>query len=175
MLAKYALVVAIAALAGCSASTHDLAAKPEPEALQAWLEADPEAVHDLNDMKKTPLHYAVTYGRKDSVAILLAHNAEVNAKDVTGMTPLHCAATLSRIDQAQLLIDAGAAIEAQDNFGDTPLHSAALHGQVKMIDWLIARGANVSAANAAGKTPADLARRERKTEAEAKLLAATEP
>lgn len=155
-------------LIGCAKSPHDVAGsddKDTEDTLRAMLERDREIVNARNDMDKTPLHFAVTYGRDDNVKILLDAKADPKAQDQTGMTPLHCAATLDRVDEAELLLKAGADLEAKDSFGDTPLHSAAMHGKIHMIDWLHEKGANFNALNADGKSALDLAKREHKTEA----------
>jgi ankyrin repeat protein len=161
--------VGVALLSACSPSPHDLAGRGDVEKLQTALDADAEQLHALNGMNKTPLHYAVTYGREEAVAFLLGRGANPNAQDITGMTPLHCAVTLDRLDEAELLVAHGANLEVRDSFGDTPLHTAALHGRVKAIDWLTQNGADVTALNDDGKSALDLARREHKTGAANRL------
>ena len=51
----------------------------------------------------TPLHFAVYYGHKEIVELLIAKGAEVNAKDKNGWTPLHLAVDGGHTETADLL------------------------------------------------------------------------
>ena len=55
------------------------------------------------------------------VKLLIANNAELNAKDLRGLTPLHRAAVLGLKEIAALLITEGADVNAKDRNGETPL------------------------------------------------------
>ncbi|KAL5723910.1 hypothetical protein ACHQM5_007244 [Ranunculus cassubicifolius] len=57
-----------------------------------------------NSEGRTPLHWAVDCGHTDIVELLLAKNADVDAKDNEGQTPLHYAAMCDREDIAELLV-----------------------------------------------------------------------
>ncbi len=146
---------------GCAVSVHDMAANGNVAKVAAMLEERPELLEQPNPMGKTPLFYAVTYGREDVVQLLLDKGANVNTADQTGMTPLHVAATLDRIEEARLLIDYGADLEARDDFGDTPLHSAAIHGKLQFVEFLLDNGADADAENNDGLRTADLAEKYR--------------
>jgi ankyrin repeat protein len=52
---------------------------------------------------QTPLHLAAGMGHKDVAEVLLAGNAEVNAKSDIGRTPLHLAAVFDHKDVAEVL------------------------------------------------------------------------
>ncbi|HOZ49572.1 MAG TPA: ankyrin repeat domain-containing protein [Candidatus Hydrogenedentes bacterium] len=155
-------VAIAAACCSCGVSIHDKAANGEIEVVAAMLEQDPGLLESTNTQGKargkTPLHYAVTYGQAEVVALLLDRGAQVNVTDGTGMTPLHMAATLNRLDEAELLLAHGADIEARDVFGDTPLHAAVLFEQTPMIAWLTEHGADRYAENHDGRTPLECAR-----------------
>lgn len=155
----------------CAPSPHDLAARGDVERLAERLDEDPDLIADRNDLDKTPLHYAATYGKPESIELLLMRGADPNAADRTGMTPLHCAATLNRVREAELLLGAGGRIDARDAFGDTPLHTAAMHGQMGFVEFLLARGADPNVKNNEGLTPAELARRHRKADVADRLAA----
>ncbi len=57
--------------------------------------------------------------------MLLAHKAEVNAKNKDGNTPLHLAALNDHVDVAELLLAAKADVNARNELGNTPLKTAA--------------------------------------------------
>ena len=71
---------------------------------------------------RTALHIAAIKGNKEAVGMLLAHDAQINAKDNTGNTPLNLAAKYGNKDVAQLLITNGAVanLAMEDNFGNCP-------------------------------------------------------
>jgi ankyrin repeat protein len=61
-------------------------------------------------------------GQKDVAELLLANQAEVNAKEAFGKMPLHLAAQYGDKNVAALLLAGNAAVNAKDNTGRTPLH-----------------------------------------------------
>ncbi|MEA3212139.1 MAG: hypothetical protein QOE70_5196 [Chthoniobacter sp.] len=77
-----------------------------------------------------------------TVTVLLAAGAEVNALDRERSTPLHHAAMSPRPDLARALLDAGAKIDARNQTGLTPLHNAALFGGRETLEFLLDRGAD---------------------------------
>ena len=106
----------------------------------------------------TPLFEAVAHKRKVVAELLLAHGAEVNAKDNFGNTPLHCA-TIPETGVMQLLLAHGADVNAKDNNGRAPLHSAAYHNHQGMPELLLANKAAVNAKDNHGTTPLHVAAR----------------
>lgn len=150
-------VVAVTVFSGCGVSVHDAVSAGDAARVREMLERAPGAIESRDNLGKTPLFFAVTYGREEMVDLLIDQGADVNAQDHTGLTPLHVAAFMSRPACAQRLLKAGARIDATDAFGDTPLHSAAMHGMTGMIGFLARRGADVNATNKEGETPLDLA------------------
>ena len=82
--------------------------------------------------------------------LLLAHKAEVNAKDDEGETPLHVAATKNdpehepgesaRKDVAELLLASGARVNAKRNDGITPLGLAEMTGLQGLAELLRQHG-----------------------------------
>jgi ankyrin repeat protein len=81
--------------------------------LAAGVGADARRADDRNN---TPLH-VVAYPA--TVPLLVAHHADVDARNDDGETPLiHC----DDFHVADALLDAGAAVDATDARGRTPLH-----------------------------------------------------
>jgi ankyrin repeat protein len=82
--------------------------------------------------------------------LLLAHGADVNARDEWGDTPLHKAASDDNKELTALLLAHGANVNARDDIGHTPLHSALYKDESEL---LLAHGADVNAKDNEGKTP----------------------
>jgi ankyrin repeat protein len=83
------------------------------------------------------------FGNTALIQKVIAHGADVNAKDVDGRTPLMLAAgsEYSSPDTIQLLIDAGADVNAKSAGGETALDFAKRGGQAAVVDVLIKAGA----------------------------------
>jgi len=94
-----------------------------------------------------PLKWAVMWGHKDAVEMLLAHGAKVNEVYNFGQTPLHLAVEKRHIDIVELLISRGADVNVVATSGGTPLYSAAYAGYKDIAELLIAHGADVNATN----------------------------
>ena len=74
---------------------------------------------------RTPLHWAVFYGRTSTVETLLAHGADVNSKDMEGKsTPLRMAAVIGYVDIVKLLLRHQPDLNATDWEGKTALERA---------------------------------------------------
>ena len=106
----------------------------------------------------TPLHSAAAFGHLDVVRLLLAHKAEIDAKEISGMTPLHHAAITGHKDVAALLLAKRAKVDVRDNYGMTPLHRAAQQGHQDVAAVLLANKAEVNAQGENGWTPLRLTR-----------------
>src|ERR1019366_4309153 len=99
----------------------------------------------------TPLHCAAAFDlHKDVAELLLAHKAEINAKNKEGETSLHLAALAGRKDVSQLLLESGADVNAKSKDDLTPLHLAATKGQTEVIMLLLAKQADINAKDKLG-------------------------
>ena len=128
-------------------------------------------VNQPGNQSETALHLAAEQGNLEVVKILLAHQANVHAKNIQGRTPLHLAAYDGKPEVIQLLLDHNASIEAKDNQGQTPLHRAAVAEQVEAVQLLVKYQANIAAIDHNGRIPYDLA----ELDAVKQLLATQQP
>lgn len=94
---------------------------------------------------QTPLHVAVvsTHSMEDTLALiklLLAHGADLNAKDHSGNTPLHYAANSNELrnEVCTLLLEGGADIFAVNRDGETPLDVADDYSRPLLEEWALA-------------------------------------
>ena len=154
------ITIAAVLLVGCGPSPNELINKAagvgDIEAVKQHL-ADGVDVNARNDVKSTPLHYAIGNGHKEVVELLIAKGADVNAVTMWGGTPL-CHARgdeTHHLEIAKLLIAEGADMTVNGNVDrDTLLHSVKDRAIAKL---LIDKGADVNARNVYGFTPLDQA------------------
>ncbi|KAH7169958.1 hypothetical protein EDB81DRAFT_150255 [Dactylonectria macrodidyma] len=66
---------------------------------------DPVDVDSANGFHWTALHLACQQGRLDLVELLLAHNANANARNITGKTPLYlaCSVEINKLKQEAII------------------------------------------------------------------------
>src|SRR5690606_5518804 len=116
---------------------------------QAMLDRGANASIPSKQSGLTPLHVAAAAGHRDVVDVLIAGDADVNARDAEGRTALAQTALAGSTGDAAVaggLLDAGADPTIADGAGRTPLHHAGMNGHVS----LIGRVANVRGASGAG-------------------------
>lgn len=119
----------------------------DEDLVRRLLQQNPALVRVSNE-HGTALHFAI--GHNKILALLLAKNADVNAKNESGETPLHIAAVGDFTGSAELLLAGKADVNAGNLEGNTPLHMA---GSKEMAELLVAKGANIEARNNDGRTP----------------------
>jgi uncharacterized protein len=103
--------------------------------------ADPNGVPTGTPVLMT----AARTGNIDTVKSLLAHGADVNAKEsARGQTALMWAVAEKHPEVTRLLIDRGADVHAHSTSGFTPLLFAAQQGDLDSARMLLAAGANVN-------------------------------
>jgi ankyrin repeat protein len=146
------------------------------ECLQILLER--EATVSAQDvLGNSALHYAVSTqldvqrGAK-LVQLLLAADADPNARNKNAETPLHIATKRGSPNASPVLIDdnvsivsklveGGAKINSIDVNKNTPLHNAARYGMQWTAEELLSANALTTIKNGAGKTPAEVAQENR--------------
>ena len=127
------------------------------EKVRALLQGNPDLVSKEDNTGWTPLHYAVHWGRKGVVELLLSSHADLNAQANDGITPLHCAVGQGYKDVAELLLANHAEVNAKDNELATPLHYAADEGREDIVKLLLSSNADFDANDNDGNTPLRLA------------------
>ena len=134
-----------------SGDLHKAAQSGNADEVRTVLEADPELVSSIDINTNTPLHLAVVSHHENIVKLLLAYNADVNAKDKSGETPLDLAAERDQTNIAKVLLAHGAKI------GDALVRTCALPNARKdMVQLLLANGADANARNGSGNAPLDV-------------------
>src|SRR5258705_224809 len=84
-------------------------------------------------------------GNADAVKLLLAHGADVNAKEVRrGQTALMWAIEQKHFEAARVLVGGGADIRVRSKSGFSPLLFASKLGDLPAVRMLLAAGANVN-------------------------------
>jgi ankyrin repeat protein len=93
-----------------------------------------------NNMKVMPLHSAVATGAVEVVRLLIAHGADVNARQQDEFTPLHGAAENGNIEIVQMLLAANASVNSRKEGGITPLGIAEEKQREEVITLLRKHG-----------------------------------
>ena len=113
---------------------------------------------EVHDKKRlTPLDYAVTATKPESVRFLLSHGAQINTDSVYDASVLHAAAKIGETEILTLLLDFGADVNLQCGDGSTPLICAIHDNRVDAVRLLISRGANVNLGLTGGYSPLHVA------------------
>jgi len=146
---------------GYTALCHAIEAMHEgvEDALLNRPELDPNC-RGLNG--RPALNAFVWRSDNERVKQLLAHGADISAKDKDGDTALHGAAQNGESEMIQMLLDKGADPNAKNNQGGTPLMWAAVYGHPQAVSLLLSRGADASMKDNDGITAAEWAVRNKR-------------
>lgn len=92
-----------------------------PEIVDALIRAggSPNAEHDGHG--GTLLHEAVAFRAKQTINVLIAHGADLEAENRDGDVPLHLAAVQNDLDMMEILLRAGAKVNAMNSIRLTAL------------------------------------------------------
>ncbi len=120
---------------------------------------------------RTALALAAGKGEAQMVKALLERGAAVEAADSTGRTALMSAVGAGDRKTLQALLAAGADMSVTDREGRTALHLAAAGGDEAIVKILLDGGAQINARSARGETALLTARRWRRFDLAATLLA----
>lgn len=133
----------------------------------------PGEIDGQDKNKRTPLHWAASFGNVEHTKILIKQDSNIGIPDIEGRTPLHWAAAVegsigltssgaSEGAAAQdtagcvrlLLAALPSVINWQDYEGRTALHVAAASGNLAVVNVLVSSaGCNVSALDNSFRTP----------------------
>jgi ankyrin repeat protein len=127
---------------------------------------------EVNTAENTtsPLHASVSCITSTVTKLLIAHGADVNARNDVGERALHLAARLNHINAVRLLLRHGAVVnvwsrgrscskqpKSEFNCEWTSLHEACEQGNEAITRELLSNGAHVDVRTATGRSPLDLA------------------
>ena len=131
---------------------HKAVTKGDLNRVVVLLTDHPELLENKNNLGQTPLHVAVIHNQLEIAALLLANDADVNARDPDKKTPLILAVfTYNHDKMVRLLLAKGADVNLSDAWSMTALAYAAKQGQIDDAKILIANDANINFAS--GSTP----------------------
>ena len=98
-------------------------------------------------------HYAAEDGATDILDVLVRHDIDLDAQDITRKTPLMKASRNGKIDAVKRLLAAGCSLNVRDKNGDTALHFSARQGRAELVTALVNAGSDVNVQNQWGHTP----------------------
>jgi len=123
--------------------------------VESLLNSEPMAVNSRDEYGFTALHGVAGEHHFEMAEYLIAHGADVNARNDSGITPLHLAACPEMV---RILLNHGAELEARENGGGTPLHIASENPEaLDVMQQLLELGADANARDNSGRTALETA------------------
>lgn len=108
-------------------------------------EANVDIIDQIDQVGRSPLHYACEAGRPNAVAALLEYGPDVDLQNDVGLTPLHCAAQNGHLNVVRLLRQYHAyvnAIAIDEYAGNVTALDYALQSQnEQLVEYLRQHGA----------------------------------
>jgi ankyrin repeat protein len=150
-----AVVQTMVMCCGAAPSTDifDAVRAGDVEKVKALLQADPKVAAARTEDGSTALHLAALEGHSAIAQLLLASQAQVNARGLREETPLHMAMYDGHREMAELLLASQADVSAQNTAGETPLHIAARKGHRELVALLLEHHADPNAKDRQDATP----------------------
>jgi len=103
-------------------------------------------------VQQTPLMHAAGSSHIETMKLLIARGADVNADNPHGWTPLHVAARHGSTEAVRFLIENGADVNPPSGRKWPPLMEAVWHHRAETVKLLISAGADIHAEDGQGKT-----------------------
>jgi len=135
---------------------HNMAVGGYPDATELLLSKGAKVDERDDNYEFTALHYAARFGSTQVAEVLIAHGADIRAKDKWDYEPIHWAAYHDRPEIVELLIAKGADVNVKNSLGQTPLELAIPRRNAAAIEVLRKHGAKEpEAAQSATAKPQD--------------------
>jgi ankyrin repeat protein len=112
-----------------------------------------EIIGQVDESKRTALHWAAINNRLGAAKALIEFNAPINPQDKNGYTPLHEAYSEEMVN---LLLSRSADVKMCNHVGQTALHAAAMHGNADSARALINAGSSVNVLDSKNRSPLHL-------------------
>jgi len=109
-------------------------------------------VNALDNMFRTPLHWAAVFGYSTIVSILLNSKADTSSSDSAGATPLHYAAVNNYAETVEVFLSCPYVKDDPDNEGHTAFLWAASSGADDSVSCFIQHGVDLMQMDKLGTT-----------------------
>ncbi|MBN2245369.1 MAG: ankyrin repeat domain-containing protein, partial [Candidatus Aminicenantes bacterium] len=121
---------------------HEASAKGDLEKVIEILKKDPNALNQLDQNGRTPLHHASIIGNNQLAEYLIKQGADLDSQDENKNTPLHNAAVRGNLELVKMLLEKGSkSINQGATWNNTPLHLACERGHSEVVLFLLDNGA----------------------------------
>lgn len=105
-------------------SIHLASANGRNDVIASLLKKDPTLINLKDDKGNTPLHWAAMKDKTETIKLLIANGADIEAVDVDNWTALHYASAFASLDSVNALLESGANKEAKTKDDSTPAYYA---------------------------------------------------
>ncbi len=136
---------------------HTLARRGQVALVERQLHAGAHP-DDRDPSGTTALHWAAHNGHLAVARALVAHGADLEARDARMQaSPLHWAILMRRSDMAELLLAAGCDANASNKWGESALLLAVYDGELDIVARLLRAGARADRPSPLGRALVDVA------------------